>query len=239
MAGEVATSGGKDRSRLLGKGSRRRFLIDSGGLAASMFLLGMGLTMHARQARALPPDAIRPPGALDETQFLGACLRCGLCVRACPYDTLSLAALGDRVALGTPYFTARDVPCEMCDDIPCVAACPSKALNKDLKNIDDARMGLAVLIDQENCLNFKGLRCDVCYRVCPRIDKAITLDSFPASRTFRCLYRVRQMREILRARSGRDQGAADLHCQGIAGYALPHGLGREGEAYYAIVARCY
>jgi len=36
-------------------------------------------------------------------------------------------------------------------------------------------MGLAVLLDQENCLNFQGLRCDVCYRVCPLIDDAITL----------------------------------------------------------------
>ena len=38
-------------------------------------------------------------------------------------------------------------------------------------------MGLAVLSDQENCLNFLGLRCDVCYRVCPVIDKAITLEN--------------------------------------------------------------
>jgi ferredoxin-type protein NapG len=37
-------------------------------------------------------------------------------------------------------------------------------------------MGLAVLIDEENCLNFQGLRCDVCYRICPVIDKAITLE---------------------------------------------------------------
>jgi ferredoxin-type protein NapG len=37
-------------------------------------------------------------------------------------------------------------------------------------------MGLAVLIDQESCLNFLGLRCDVCYRVCPLIDKAISLE---------------------------------------------------------------
>ncbi|VTR41643.1 quinol dehydrogenase periplasmic component [Serratia fonticola] len=37
-------------------------------------------------------------------------------------------------------------------------------------------MGLAVLLDHENCLNWQGLRCDVCYRVCPQIDKAITLD---------------------------------------------------------------
>src|SRR3546814_15248066 len=40
----------------------------------------------------------------------------------------------------------------------------------------DARMGLAVLVDQESCLNFQGLRCDVCYRVCPLIDQAITLE---------------------------------------------------------------
>jgi ferredoxin-type protein NapG len=37
-------------------------------------------------------------------------------------------------------------------------------------------MGLAVLVDHETCLNFLGLRCDVCYRVCPAIDKAITLE---------------------------------------------------------------
>jgi len=33
-----------------------------------------------------------------------------------------------------------------------------------------------VLVDEETCLNFLGLRCDVCYRVCPLIDKAITLE---------------------------------------------------------------
>ena len=37
-------------------------------------------------------------------------------------------------------------------------------------------MGLAVLVDHENCLNHLGLRCDVCYRACPLIDEAITLD---------------------------------------------------------------
>ena len=46
----------------------------------------------------------------------------------------------------------------------------------DLDNIDDAKMGVAVLVDQENCLNYLGLRCDVCYRVCPVIDEAITLE---------------------------------------------------------------
>ena len=46
-------------------------------------------------------------------------------------------------------------------------------------------MGLAVLVDKETCLNFQGLRCDVCYRVCPLIDKAITLELRHNERTGR------------------------------------------------------
>ena len=38
---------------------------------------------------------------------------------------------------------------------------------------------------RETCLNFLGLRCDVCYRVCPVIDKAITLEMLPNQRTGR------------------------------------------------------
>jgi len=156
--------------------SRRRFLVDSARTAGSIVLFSLGVGLYSRRSASLPSQALRPPGALDEDKFLGACIRCGLCVRDCPYDTLKLAQLGEPVTTGTPYFTARDIPCEMCDDIPCVKACPTGALDHSLENIDDSRMGLAVLIDEENCLNFQGLRCDVCYRICPVIDKAITLE---------------------------------------------------------------
>lgn len=156
---------------------RRRFLMDTARAAGGCVVAGSLLAYVARDARALPAEALRPPGALDEDKFLSACIRCGLCVRDCPYDTLKLAELGeDGPATGTPYFTARTVPCEMCEDIPCVAACPTGALDPGLDNIDNAQMGTAVLVDQENCLNFQGLRCDVCYRVCPVIDEAITLE---------------------------------------------------------------
>lgn len=158
------------------RSERRRFLTGSARMACGVALMGFPLAMLARQSRALPAAAIRPPGALAEEDFLGACVRCGLCVRDCPYDTLKLATFGEEVATGTPYFTARDVPCEMCDDIPCVAACPTGALDHGLETIDDARMGTAVLIGHETCLNYLGLRCDVCYRVCPLIDEAITLE---------------------------------------------------------------
>ena len=83
---------------------------------------------------------------------------------------------GEAVAVGTPWFEARSVPCEMCEDIPCVKACPTGALDPGLTKIDKARMGLAVIVDQENCLAFRGLRCEVCFNVCPVRGKAITLE---------------------------------------------------------------
>ena len=156
--------------------ARRRFLTNTLRTAVGVGLVAVTLGVYQRQARALPATAIRPPGAADEETFQGACIRCGLCVRDCPYHTLKLAELGDEVALGTPYFTARDVPCEMCDDIPCVKACPTGALDHALTDIDEARMGLAVVIDQEACIAFQGLRCEVCFNVCPIRGKAISLD---------------------------------------------------------------
>jgi ferredoxin-type protein NapG len=155
--------------------ARRQFLLGLAKMACGVGLGAGGLALYAKQARAVPPQAIRPPGALAEGDFQGACIRCGMCVRDCPYKILSLARPEEPIATGTPYFTARTGPCEMCEDIPCVKACPTGALDHKLTDINAARMGLAVLVDHETCLNFLGLRCDVCYRVCPLLDKAITL----------------------------------------------------------------
>ncbi|HIO92987.1 MAG TPA: ferredoxin-type protein NapG [Leucothrix mucor] len=170
--------------------SRRKFLTDSVKTASAVSLGALGLGLYTSQTRAMPAQAIRPPGALAEEAFLGACVRCGLCVRDCPYDTLNLATLGSAVATGTPYFVARQTPCEMCEDIPCVVACPTGALDHSLTNIDDSRMGLAVVIDKEGCIAFQGLRCEVCYNVCPVRDKAITLDTRHNKRTGMHAYQV-------------------------------------------------
>jgi ferredoxin-type protein NapG len=70
----------------------------------------------------------------------------------------------------------------MCPDVPCARACLTGALERDVE-ITRSRMGLAVLVDQENCIAFQGLRCEVCYRVCPLIDKAISLQYRPQERT--------------------------------------------------------
>ncbi len=155
---------------------RRRFLADMAKTACGVGMFGLGIGMYARQGRTLPATALRPPGALPEDDFLGACTRCGLCVNECPYQILELAKLGDEVVTGTPFFTARDAPCEMCEDIPCVPVCPTGALDHKLTDINDARMGLAVVIDQEACIAFQGLRCEVCFNVCPIRGDAISLD---------------------------------------------------------------
>ena len=165
--------------------TRRVFLGDTARGASVALLVGAGLWAKAESAHALPLREIRPPGALPEEDFLGKCVRCGLCVRSCPYDTLRLSQVEEPGVVGTPFFKAREVPCEMCEDIPCVVACPTGALDKKLTVIEDARMGLAVLPDQETCLHFRGLRCEVCYRVCPVMDKAITLERSQNSRTGR------------------------------------------------------
>ncbi|MHC5224531.1 ferredoxin-type protein NapG [Ignatzschineria sp. LJL83] len=164
------------------KKNRRKFLADIVKVGGAACLAGTPLAMLATQSQAANKNILRPPGAIDEADFLSACTRCGLCVRACPYDTLKLSELS-QPSFGTPFFTPREIPCEMCEDLPCINACPTGALDQSITEAEDIRMGTAVLIDEENCLAFLGLRCEVCYRVCPVIDKAITLERQENQRT--------------------------------------------------------
>jgi ferredoxin-type protein NapG len=160
------------------KRSRREFLIRVGQGTAVAATGGLIWAYLLQQQAQASPNALRPPGARDEGDFNAKCIKCGQCVRACPYDTLSLASAGETVPIGTPFFLARETPCYMCPDIPCKNACPTGALNPMLKDIDEARMGLAV-IDIENCLSWQGLRCEICHRECPLTNQAITVEHNP------------------------------------------------------------
>lgn len=156
--------------------TRRGFIqktIQGAALATSGGMLWSYLVLQ--NARAAPL-ALRPPGALADKDFNALCIKCGRCVDACPYDTLKLAAVADRAPLGTPYFEPRKVPCYLCHDIPCKTACPTGALSPELEDVMQSRMGLA-FIDTEHCLSWQGLRCEICYRVCPLREKAITVET--------------------------------------------------------------
>jgi ferredoxin-type protein NapG len=56
--------------------------------------------------------------------------------------------------------------------------CPTGALDHGLERIEDASMGVAT-IDQESCLSWRGLRCEICYRECPVRNDAITIENHP------------------------------------------------------------
>lgn len=126
---------------------------------------------------------LRPPGALAEKRFLGACVRCGKCVHVCPYNAIKLAGPEAGIANGTPVIIPREEACYLCQDLPCAKACPSGALDNTLEDIEKVRMGTAMIVDRENCLSLRGLRCEVCYRNCPLMDKAITIEPRHNERT--------------------------------------------------------
>lgn len=128
---------------------------------------------------------LRPPGAVAESEFLQKCLRCGRCAHVCPYHSVQMGQLRQGVAIGTPVIVPREVPCYLCPDLPCVKACPTGALDPGLADALKTRMGTAVVTEREECLSLKGLRCEVCYRACPLIDKAITIENYLNVRTGR------------------------------------------------------
>ena len=162
------------------KEDRRRFLLSS-ARAIGLAILG-GLTWSAYLSEVKASSLIlRPPAALNEDDFLATCIKCGLCVEACPFDTLKLAKPGDNLPLGTPFFVPREIPCYMCVDIPCVPICPTNALDEKLvKNkenefeIRQMQMGVAV-VDVKSCVAFWGIQCDACYRACPILGEAIEI----------------------------------------------------------------
>ncbi len=152
-------------------------------ILAGVSILGTGGLLWGITAKSMAETrlVLRPPGAGDEKQFVKACIKCGQCVEACPYDTLKLATLSDDLPVGTPHFSPREIPCYMCTDIPCTTQCPSDALNlerlydeSNKASINEAQMGLAV-IHQESCIAHWGIQCDACYRACPLIGEAIEL----------------------------------------------------------------
>jgi len=70
--------------------NRRQFMADTAKAACGVGAFGLGLGLYANSAKSKSATDLRPPGAGPEDEFLGACIRCGLCVRDCPWGTLRL-----------------------------------------------------------------------------------------------------------------------------------------------------
>ncbi len=117
-----------------------------------------------------PQTVLRPPGALSpDERFLEACTGCGDCLPACPVACLFLMVddRGRTIPAIDPAFRA----CELCRDLPCIAACPDGAL-EPLDGPARVRIGIA-RVDPRSCVTFRSEPCDACYRACPYPDRAL------------------------------------------------------------------
>ena len=154
--------------------SRRAFIVSVGaGLAlAAPRAFGLDIFLPA----SIKHSPIRPPGALPEEQFLGACIRCGQCMRVCITGGLQPTLLEAGAAgMFSPRLVPRIGYCEYNCNL-CGKVCPSGAI-KQLSLSEKQRfvIGLAE-IDRNRCLPWaENKECLVCQEVCPLPQKAILL----------------------------------------------------------------
>jgi MauM/NapG family ferredoxin protein len=136
----------------------------------------------------LGPKLLRPPGALDELEFLTKCTRCDKCMRACPENAINLAPASAGLALKTPFIDPRSVPCFLCTKLPCITACEDEALiwptrrlagGQVLDGPKAVRMGTA-RVKPSQCVTWETLdrdarACRICVDRCPYPEEAIRI----------------------------------------------------------------
>jgi polyferredoxin len=161
---------------------RRKVLTGLAAGAAMVPLLrstpGFAVERHER--------LLRPPGALDEGEFLSRCVRCGECMKVCPNNALHPAFTeGGLEGLWTPVLIPRIGYCET-SCVLCSEVCPTGAIWEITAkekgwsgNVADGtkpiRLGTA-FYDRGRCLPWAmATDCIVCEEWCPTSPKAIYL----------------------------------------------------------------
>jgi len=120
------------------------------------------------------PKLIRPPGSLEEKEFLKRCVKCGECMKVCITNGLQPTLLeagleGIWSPLLIPKIGYCEYRCTLCGQV-----CPTGAIKKlALQEKVKVKIGLA-MIDKGRCLPYAhATPCIVCEEVCPTPKKAI------------------------------------------------------------------
>jgi polyferredoxin len=129
--------------------------------------------------RAYSEKVIRPPGSVEEREFLERCIRCAECMKVCPNNALHPAFFEAGIeGLWTPILIARIGYCEY-SCVLCGQVCPTGAIQKiDEKQkmgIDQKPISIGTaMYDQGRCLPWSmAIPCIVCEEFCPTSPKAI------------------------------------------------------------------
>jgi ferredoxin-type protein NapG len=150
---------------------RRDFLKDSVvsvAKAAQEFARQQSVVPEKQTQPPVRTDWLRPPGAAAEALFLERCTKCNDCAKACPYGSITFHPQD-----GTPVIFADQIPCYLCEDMPCVAACATEALIP-IEGREQIRMGLAV-VSHRVCTAGQG--CHACASKCPTDALSMDFDS--------------------------------------------------------------
>lgn len=124
-----------------------------------------------------------PPGAV--LNFFEVCTGCNQCVFACPYNVLF--PIPTKLGKMAPAFDPNAKACHLCEDYPCISACPESAL-LPFENLDEMpKFGKAIALG-EHCLNAKTGEnsCNVCLMVCP-VEKTVQFkENLPSFKSSTC-----------------------------------------------------
>ncbi|MEI8340293.1 MAG: 4Fe-4S dicluster domain-containing protein, partial [Verrucomicrobiota bacterium] len=150
-------------------------------------LLGFGFFGFGRASGAQDRDynkqVIRPPGSVEEKDFLDRCIKCDQCIRVCPTNVLQPAIFQAGLeGIWTPILNMKIGYCELNCTL-CGQACPTGAIQRvtieektgvgKYAEQGPIRLGTA-FYDHGRCLPWSmETPCVVCEEVCPVSPKAI------------------------------------------------------------------
>lgn len=134
--------------------------------------------------RAFSKKAIRPPGSVQEDEFLKRCIKCDQCINVCPTNVLQPSTLeqGGLEGLWTPVMNMSigfcQLNCTLCSDVCPTGAIQKISVEKKLglgKHAADGPISVGTaFVNQGRCLPWAmETPCVVCEEVCPVSPKAI------------------------------------------------------------------
>lgn len=168
--------------------SKRAFLITGLTGTAMTPFLKLNYTKSINKGKT---SIIRPPGAVDEKDFVALCIRCGECMKVCKTNGLHPVLLEAGIeGAWTPKLIPRIGYCDY-GCVLCTRVCPSGAIKRlPLEEKREVALGKA-RIDHNRCIPWAGyarlpelekewqdFNCGVCEEVCPVPTKAIHFNTY-------------------------------------------------------------
>jgi polyferredoxin len=132
--------------------------------------------------KAYSPKVIRPPGSVEEKEFLERCIRCAECMKVCPNNALHPAFFeAGPEGVWTPLLIPRIGYCEH-SCVLCGQVCPTGAIQKieEAQKLGQGVKAISIgtaMFDRGRCLPWAmATPCTVCEEFCPTSPKAIWVE---------------------------------------------------------------